>query len=314
MSFKRGQLEYFVAVVEDGQMTRAARRLGIAQPALSQAIGQLETELGLKLFERHPRGVSLTDAGEAFYEKARLAVAAGAAAASTARSLARGDQGAIDFGFLGAPPSVAGRLEMEAFTTAHPDVVLRYRELPFPTRDTAAWLAEVDVVACHLPPRHPSVWSRPLRRERRVALLPAGHQLAQRRVIAVADLIDQEFIGFADAVDPAWAGFWSLDDHRGGPPAHVSDDRAGNPQEVLAALASGTSITLIPEAAALVLGSVLEGVVAMPVRDAARGEIVLSGHVDRRNPLVTALLEFVDGLAARSRRQPSAKQVGAAPS
>jgi DNA-binding transcriptional LysR family regulator len=314
MSFKRGQLEYFVAVVEDGQMTRAARRIGIAQPALSQAIGQLETELGLKLFVRNPRGVSLTDAGEAFYEKARLAVAAGAAAASTARSLARGDEGTIDFGFLGAPPSVAGRIEMEAFASRHPEVVLRYRELPFPTRDTASWLADVDVATCHTPPPHPSVWSRPLRRERRVAMLPAGHRLAQQRVIAVADLIDQQFIGFADAVDPAWAGFWSLDDHRGGPPARVSDDRAGNPQEVLAALASGASITLIPEAAALVLGSVLEGVVATPVRDAARGKIALSGHVDRRNPLVTALLEFVDDLAARSRGQPSGKQVGAAPS
>ena len=75
MGFKRGQLRYFVTVAEDGQMTRAARRLHIAQPALSQAISQLEAELGIELLVRHPRGVTLTPAGEAFLPKARAVVA-----------------------------------------------------------------------------------------------------------------------------------------------------------------------------------------------------------------------------------------------
>src|SRR5260370_25857646 len=99
MPVRRGQLEYFVAVAEQGQMTSAARRLGIAQPALSQSIAQLEADLGLKLLDRHPRGVTLTAAGEAFYAKARLAVAASVEADSAAPSPARGHRGAIDFGF-----------------------------------------------------------------------------------------------------------------------------------------------------------------------------------------------------------------------
>src|SRR5258708_26154829 len=64
------QLHYFVVVVEEGQMTRAAARLHIAQPALSQAIGKLEIELGVKLLERHSRGVITTEAGEAFLQEA----------------------------------------------------------------------------------------------------------------------------------------------------------------------------------------------------------------------------------------------------
>jgi DNA-binding transcriptional LysR family regulator len=305
MSFRRGQLEYFVAVAEDGQMTRAARRLGIAQPALSQAIAQLETELGLKLLDRHPRGVSLTAAGEAFYAKARLAVAASDTAESAARSLARAEQGAIDFGFLGAPPSIAGRIEMDTFALAHPDITVHYRELPFPPTDTASWIADVDIAVCHRPPPHDAVWSRPLRSERRVALVPSGHPLARHRVLSVADLMDELFVGFADSVDPDWAGFWSLDDHRGGPPERITEDRACNPQEVLAVLAAGTAISLIPEAAALVLGNVMEGVVAIPLRDAARGQITLVGHVDRRNTLVECLLDFAEQFAARSRSERS---------
>src|SRR5258707_4406177 len=60
MPFRRGQLEYFVAVAERGQMTSAARRLGIAPPALSQSIRQLQADLGLELVDRHPRGVTPT--------------------------------------------------------------------------------------------------------------------------------------------------------------------------------------------------------------------------------------------------------------
>ncbi len=281
-------------------MTSAARRLGVAQPALSQAIAALETELGLKLLERHARGVSLTPAGHTFYEKARLAVAASAAATDTARSLARGVEGTIDFGFVGASPSIAGRLEMDAFAAAYPEVSVRYRELPFPTADTAAWLGDVDVAVCHRPPEHEAVWMRTLRHERRVALMPYGHPLAPRRVLGVAELLDQTYVGFHPAADPAWAGFWSLDDHRGGPPANVTADRAQNPQEVLAALGAGEGITLVPEAAALVLGSIMEDIAVVPVRDAARGEIALVGHVTRRNPLVRCLVDFADEFAARA--------------
>jgi DNA-binding transcriptional LysR family regulator len=303
MSFRRGHLEYFVAVAEEGQITSAARRLGVAQPALSQAIAQLESETGLKLLERHARGVRLTAAGESFYEKARLAVAATGDAESTARSLARAQQGTIEFGFLGAPPSIEGRVEMEGFALAYPDIEVRYHDLPFPGHSTSAWLGRVDVAACHLPPPDGAVWSRVIRHEPRVALIGSEHPLAERETLEVADLLDETYISFAASVDPAWAGFWSLDDHRGGPPAETTSDRVETPQEVLAALGNSAAVTIAPVAAANVLVNVVKGVAAIRVEDAAPARIALVGHRDKRNPLVNALLAYADVLASAQRAE-----------
>src|ERR1700688_123261 len=108
MTFRRGQLRYFVAVADEGQMTRAARKLHIAQPALSQAIAQLESDLARGRLERHARGVTLTPAGEAFLPKARAALAAETDAAATAQSLARSVRGAITVGYIGPPPVIHG--------------------------------------------------------------------------------------------------------------------------------------------------------------------------------------------------------------
>src|SRR5437588_12765470 len=91
-------LRYFVTVGEEGQLTRAANRLHVAQPALSQAIAQLESQFGVELLERHARGVSLTPAGEAFFVKARVALAAVADADLAARSHSRAGNSRAEWG------------------------------------------------------------------------------------------------------------------------------------------------------------------------------------------------------------------------
>jgi len=273
-------------------MTRAARRLEIAQPALSQAIAQLESDLSLTLLDRHARGVTLTPAGAVLYEKARLAVAASRDAAQTAKSLARAHSGTIEFGFVGSPPGLDSPEQLEAFTLAHPEIEIRYRELPFPRLPTAEWMADVDVVACHAPPPDPGVWMQPLRREPRMILAPRRHPLSERDELAVEEVLDEVYIGLAEGIDPSWAGFWSLDDHRGGPPERVTSDGAGNPQEVLAALAMSDAITAIPSSVAGIIVNLLSNLAAIPLLDAEPLEIVLAGHGGRGNPLIDTLMAF----------------------
>src|SRR4051794_28274716 len=93
-------LRYFVAIAEERSFTRAAERLWVAQPGLSTQIRRLETELGVQLFERHPRGVDLTDAGELFLERARATLTAAEAARSTGRDLAEGLVGSVRLGIV----------------------------------------------------------------------------------------------------------------------------------------------------------------------------------------------------------------------
>jgi len=293
MSFKRGQLRYFVTVAEEGQITRAARKLHLAQPALSQAIAQLESELGLELLERQPHGVTLTADGEAFYEKARVALAAATEALQTAQSLARAQKGTLTLGFLGVPPGLDSPAPIERFDELHPNIEIHYRELPFPSVPTSSWLAEVDIAVCHAPPADPNVWAQDLRSESRLVLAPARHPLAERRELTVAEVVDETFIGLHSSIERAWAGFWSLDSHRGGPPRHVTPDGAANPQEVLAALVVRRAITTVPASVARMIPT---GVVAIPLRGADPSAIRLVGHTDRRNPLVMAVVAFARNL------------------
>src|SRR5512135_168208 len=97
-------LRYFVAVAEEGHITRAAARLGMQQPPLSQQIRALERELDVQLFRRRPRGVELTDAGSALLVEARAILSHLDHASAAAKRTARGEQGRIAVGFTSSAP------------------------------------------------------------------------------------------------------------------------------------------------------------------------------------------------------------------
>jgi DNA-binding transcriptional LysR family regulator len=121
-------LRYFVAIAEERSFTRAAERLWVAQPGLSTQIRRLETELGVRLFERHTRGVDLTAAGEVFLERARVTLAAAEAAGATGSDLEAGLTGALKLGV-----SICARWRrtprlLERFTSERPGVELTVLE------------------------------------------------------------------------------------------------------------------------------------------------------------------------------------------
>lgn len=246
-------------------MTRAARRLQLAQPALSQAIARLEAQVGVKLLDRNPRGVSLTSAGRAFLDKAQGALEAVDAAQATARSLARAEAGRLVIGFLSlTPPMLAAEL-FERFAEGNPEVDLVWRELGYPTLNIKEWLADSDAALAWMPPSGSDVASLGLRASPLVVAVSERHPLAARDQLTVADVIDEPFPGVADWCDPGWLGFWGLDRYRGGP-ARRTSDVADTPQEVASIVASGRAITTVPESVALPFGPL--GIKAIPLVDA----------------------------------------------
>lgn len=305
MPFKRGHLKYFVAVAEEGQMTRAAAKLYMAQPALSQAISQLEAQLGVQLFERHARGVSLTPAGHAFLGKARLALDAEADASLTAQSLARAGERAIEFGYLGLPPGLTSPNLIETFADKHPDIELRFHELPFPSGSTASWLGEVDVVLSRPPQAEPEIWTQTACTQPRVVVAPKSHPLAKRSELIVAEVLDETFLGTHPSVQTEWAGFWNLDDHRGGPAPNQSRDSALNSQEKFAMIADGQAITTLPAGHASIVAKILTNVVAIPLRDADPVLVTLLGRENHANPLVEDLRAVARNLAEKDADGPS---------
>jgi DNA-binding transcriptional LysR family regulator len=297
MPFKRGQLRYFITVAEEGQMTRAARKLHLAQPALSHAIAQLESELGIELLERHARGVTLTPAGETFLDKARVALAAATDAAMTAKSLARAARTTMEFGYLGCPPNLHTPGLFAAFADAEPASNVSFHELPFPNGSTASWLEEVDVAMCHLPTADPDVRVHPLRSEPRVVVMSESHPLAERQELAVADVLDETFVGFDPAVQPLWSGFWQLDDHRGKAAARTVDHAMTAP-EMFTIMASCRGIITVPACQAAMVQRLLRGVVVIPLGDARPAVLGLVWHGRNHNPLVHSLATIARKLAS----------------
>lgn len=293
------QLRYLIAVAEDGNLTAAARRLNVAQPALSQAIRQLETELGIKLLDRHNRGASLTQEGVSFLLKARLAAQAEAEAVHTAETLARAAQGGITVGFVGPPPAIARQELFAALARAQPCAQVFFRELPFPHGATGAWLAGVDVAICHAPVAEEGVELEPLCSEPRTVLAQRDHPLARSGELDASEVLADRFVSYHPDVQRQWAGFHCLDDLRGGPPERMSDEHAFTPLEMLGLVSGAAGITTAPLLDAKLAEQTVPQVAAIPLRGADPVAVSLAWRSDNPNPLIQALVRAARGVGAR---------------
>jgi DNA-binding transcriptional LysR family regulator len=190
-------LRYFVAVAEEGHITRAAERLGIQQPPLSLQIRALEKELNVQLFKRLPRGVELTDAGNAFLDRARSILDQVEKALATTRRTARGEQGRVAVGFTSSAPfhPFVPRV-IRSFREMSPLVSLVLEESGSSELVQALHNEEIDAAFIRSPVADVvGLLVRPILEEDMVVALPAAHPLVEASTaLPLAALANEIFI------------------------------------------------------------------------------------------------------------------------
>lgn len=195
------RLRYFVAVAEEGHVTRASERLGMAQAPLSQQIKTLEREMGAQLFRRRPRGVELTDAGAALLVEARAILARIVDAEAVVRRAARGEEGRVRIGFTNSACfHPATSVAIAVFRAAAPQVALSFDQAGTSVLIERLQKGEVDAAFIRTATARPEgVALHLLADEPMIAALPAAHPLAAASAVALADLAGETFVAYPRA-------------------------------------------------------------------------------------------------------------------
>ncbi|WP_060722170.1 LysR family transcriptional regulator [Pseudonocardia sp. EC080625-04] len=190
-------LHRFVAVAQDGHLTRAAERIGVPQPTVSRAIARLEDELGVALFRRVGRGLRLTPAGRTLLPRAEAALAELTAAAAELAGDADPRTGRVAFAFLGTLGTEVVPRILRGFREAHPGVRIELVQSRHAVLLDRVREGTVDLALTSPLPDEPGLTSTGLAEEELRLVVPAGHRLSRRVDVDLAEVADEPFLLFA---------------------------------------------------------------------------------------------------------------------
>jgi DNA-binding transcriptional LysR family regulator len=290
-------LRYFVAVAEELHFGRAAQRLGMAQPPLSQQIRRLEQELGVELLHRTKRRVQLTEPGRAFLDEARKVIAQAETAVAVAQRAGRGEVGRLVIGFLGAATFSLLPAILKVFRQRFPGVEIELHELKAFELVQALHQGRIHVGLVRMPVHDELLSVEPILEEKLVVALPEQHPLAEKPRVAFGDLAAEAFLlpprqlapGFYEQLtDLAQQAGFSL---RIGP-------EASQLQTILNLVAAGMGITLVPESVMQMSG---RGVVFKRLPEPAPTmEIAVAWRRDDSSQVLQSFLEVVRETAGKN--------------
>jgi DNA-binding transcriptional LysR family regulator len=281
------QLRFFLAVAETLNFTRAAERVGIAQPPLSQRIRALERELGVELFKRTKRSVALTKAGEALLIHARRMVNASHNAAAQVRSVRDGKQGVLQVGAIFSAIYNWMPATLRILSATAPGIEVNLREMTIPNQLRALREGEIDIGVLRPPVSDKGIVAELLHQERFVAAVPASHAVASKSVVERDDFVANPFIGISPAFSRnysivAASAFASVRDKLN--VTHETLDM----HTLLAYVAAGRGLALVPESFTFLT---LPDVTFKPIGfDAPSIPVSLAWRQDSYTPIVA---EFV---------------------
>jgi DNA-binding transcriptional LysR family regulator len=242
-------LRYFAAVAAEGNLTRAAERLFVSQPALTKQIKQLESQLGVRLFTRSRAGMTLTTAGQTLANSTAAVLASWDQALRETKAAASRTARVLRVGFISSAANEATQQIIAAFARLRPGwrVDLQQAAWADPTAGLAS--GDVDAALLRLPfPGQDGARVEVLLTEPRWVALPAMHPLATRDHIIFHELWDEPFVA-APAQTGFWRDYWLATSERQGHPVRIGAV-TDQPDAYLSAIANGDGIALVPESAA----------------------------------------------------------------
>jgi DNA-binding transcriptional LysR family regulator len=287
-------LRYFVALAEELHFGRAAKRLSMTQPPLSQAIAGLERELGVRLLERTRRKVALSRAGAAFLDEARATLARAAQAGEAARRAHRGESGSLAVGYLAATALTLLPFVLRDFRRAFPDVKLELRELTIPQQFAALLKGDIEVGLLRPPVAQAELASETILSEPFVLALPARHPLTALKRVPAKRLADEPFILFPRQPGLVFHDLVMGFCLRNGFTPRVAQE-AYQTHTVVGLVSAGIGVALVP-ASTRKLG--VAGVTYRPLREATpQSRTALAWRRADTSPAVAAFVEVTRRVA-----------------
>lgn len=281
-------LRAFVAVAEELNFTRAAQRLFVAQQALSSQIRQLETRLGVKLFDRTTRRVALTSAGAQLLPHAVAALAALDAGLGQLDASIRARRETLRVGLSGTAMVPVVNETIRLFAERQPTVDLQVSNAGL--SQPAAGLAEGDVdVAFVRPPFLADGLSMvTMLTEGRLVVLRADHPLAAREFVGPEDVVQEPWI-WVEGADPEARAFWSLAEFRGDRPLQTGT-RINSFEEAFGAVAAGLAITCQAESAVKAVASGFPELRFVPLQGAPPAQVAVAWRTAHETDLARAFV------------------------
>jgi DNA-binding transcriptional LysR family regulator len=237
-------LRYFVAVAEELHFGRAAARVRIAQPPLSQQIRQLEQELGVTLFVRTKRRVELTEAGRALLDHARSILAEAERSKRIVQRAGRGEIGRIAIGFSSSADLDILPRVLRVWRERFPDVEVELLALLTAAQVDALRRGRIDVGFVRLPTEDAGLVLESIQHEPLIAVLPEGHGLARRARVRLGDLASETMLLFARHTAPGYHDVFIGACRRAGFTPRLL--HPGSMQTNLALVSAGLGVSLMP--------------------------------------------------------------------
>lgn len=285
------RLRYFVVTAEEQHVARAAERLGIAQPALSQQLKVLEQSLGVRLFERVGRGIRLSEVGAQFLPAARDTLAQAERAMQVAEAAARGALGNIEIGYVGSA-MLEDQLPalLHDFRQHHPGVLLGLRRLPVEEQLILLDQRALDLACVRgsVLDAWPALRAHALSSTPMLLALPARHRLAGQARIALAALAEDDFLVLQDGSREGHLAIQTrtLCAAAGFTPRIAI--RVGELVSLVGLVAAGMGVSLVPASAAKIAGA---QVVFRPLEGGGSNlDLMLLWHRDNHSAALSRLL------------------------